>query len=135
MKTMIALLLASLGGLIVPASAAQPAAAPAGPAAEVAVMRVLVVQAPDARAYAHALSVEQAALRSMGVICTFRVWQAQFAGAEAGTIVVQLEFPSFAMLSRYLATVGTIPATPGEPSIATLRKVVSDSVYREVSAK
>ena len=100
MKTTIALLLVSFGGIFVTGAVAQPAAPAAR--AERAMLRIITIQSPDPRAYAQALKVEQAELNKNGVECTFHVWQAEFAGTEAGTVIVTLEFPSYAMHSRYL---------------------------------
>jgi hypothetical protein len=101
-----------------------------------AVMRIVTIQTADVRTYAHELSVEEGMLRRVGINCAFKVWQAQFAGPESGTIIVQLQFPSFEMFARYLDAGRTHPELLPQfnkfnPS---LRKIVSDSIYREVPA-
>jgi len=110
------------------------AAAVAAESAEPAVMRVVIIQTADLKTYTHELSVEEAMLRKVGVNCTFKVWQAHYAGPDTGAIVVALQFANWDMFTRYL-NAGRLHPDLGAQMAKfnpSLRKVVSDSVYLEV---
>lgn len=123
-----------LFGAAVLSSSIPGAAALAAASGEPAVMRVVVVQTSELKTYAHELSVEEGMLRAVGVNCTFKVWQAHYAGPETGTVVVALEFANWDMFTRYLNAGRQHPDLGAQMSKfnPSLRKVVSDSVYLEV---
>ena len=129
MKSLLALLAAVALGSSIPGAAAL-AAESDGPA----VMRVVVIQTSELKTYAHELSVEEGMLRRVGVNCSFKVWQAHYAGAETGTIVVALQFANWDMFTRYLNAGKMHPDLGAQMAKfnPSLRKVVSDSVYEEV---
>jgi len=102
-------------------------------AAEPATLRVLVVQPSNLKAYVHEVGVAQGILKKAGAPGTLRVWQAQFAGAEAGTVVVSIEFANLAALARYYEAARTNTEFAAElAKLVTMRKVVSDSLYQEL---
>lgn len=125
MKRKIASMLVSVTGVLMLAGLAH--------AAEPVALRVLVVQPSDLKAYAHELGVAVGILKKIGIPATLRVWQAQFAGPEAGTVVVSLEFANLATMARYYEAARANADLAAElAKIATLRKVVSDSLYQEI---
>jgi hypothetical protein len=102
-------------------------------AGEPVALRVLVVQPTNLQAYVHELSVAQGMLKKAGAPGTVRAWQAQFAGAEAGTVIVSIEFANLAGLARYYEAARTNSELVAElAKLATMRKVVSDSLYQEL---
>lgn len=129
MKSILALLAAAALGSTIPGTVALAAAS-----GEPAVMRVVIIQTSDLKTYAHELSVEESMLHRVGVNCTFKVWEAHYAGSETGTIVVALQFASWDMFTRYLNAGKTHPDLGAQMAKfnPSLRKVVSDSVYLEV---
>jgi hypothetical protein len=102
-------------------------------AAEPTALRVLVVQPTDLKAYLHELDVAQGIIRKAGLSTKLRAWQAQFAGTEAGTVIVSLEFANLSELAHYYELArGNADMAAELAKIATLRKVVSDSLYQEL---
>ena len=69
-------------------------------AAEPPVLRVIVVETPDVKAYRHELDKLLVLERTVVPELTIRVWRARFAGAEAGTLIVASEVPSLAALAK-----------------------------------
>jgi len=103
-------------------------------AAEPVALRVLVVQPANLQAYVHELGVAKGILKKAGAPGTIRVWQAQFAGAEAGTVIVSIEFANLAGLAHYYEAARSNADLVAElAKLATMRKVVSDSLYQELS--
>jgi hypothetical protein len=108
-------------------------AAPSARAVEPAVLRVLIVETGDVKAYRRELEALLKLERTVVPEATLHVWRARFAGAESGTLVVTAELPNLAALSKidefgrqsaeFAATMRRIEA---------LRHVVSDSLYEEI---
>ena len=96
------------------------------------VLRVVVVKTDSPAAYAQELEKGRQIMKSLGIPATLRVWQARFAGPEAGSVVASIEYPSMAALadaetkltanSEYQAWI---------KSLDKVRKIVSDSLYTE----
>jgi hypothetical protein len=101
--------------------------------AQATVLRVVVVQTDDAVTYVKELERGKALLKRLGSSALLRVWRARFAGAETGTIVVSLEYPSMVVLAgdeaKALADPDYLAWLRG---LDKLRKVVSDSTYDEL---
>ena len=118
-------LLCALGLMLIagmPAQAAEPTA-----------LRILVVQPSDLKAYLHELDIAQGMIKKAGMSTRLRAWQAQFAGTEAGTVIVSLEFANLGELARYYEMTRTNAELAAElAKIVALRKVVSDSLYQEL---
>jgi hypothetical protein len=129
MKSIVAFLAAAALGSTIPGAAVL-AADSGGPA----VMRVVIIQTSDLKTYTHELSVEEGMLHRAGVNCTFKVWEAHYAGPETGTVVVALQFANWDNFTRYLSAGKMHPDLGAQMAKfnPSLRKVVSDSVYLEV---
>jgi hypothetical protein len=124
-KRFASILLSAVGALLMGSSLAQ--------AAEPVALRVLVVQPTDLKAYVQELQVAQGIIKKAGLTTKVRAWQAQFAGAETGTVIVSLEFANLAELARYYELTRTNAELAAQlAKFATLRKIVSDSLYQEL---
>ena len=114
--------LAALVGLFVLASSA-----------EATVLRVVVVETNDVAAYMGQLNTLKASLQRLGSKSTVRAWRARFAGPNAGSIVVAVEYAdmaSFAAEDSMIAKDAEYQATL--KSMSQVRKIVSDSLYEEL---
>src|SRR5687768_431709 len=69
-------------------------------AAQAAVLRVVTVETTDVALYLKEIERGNALLKRGGSPTTMRVWRGQFAGREAGQVVVQLEYPDLAALAK-----------------------------------
>jgi hypothetical protein len=106
----------------------------AGAAAEAAVLRVVVVQASDAGAYAKAIEQGKALLKAKGSPGSIRIWRGRFAGSDAGAIVVSVEYPSLEALAKDDALMAADPELrTWLQGLDKLRKIVSDSIYQELT--
>ena len=102
-------------------------------AAEPVALRVIVVQPTDLKAYVHELGNAQGLIKKAGVSAIVRIWQAQFAGSDAGTVIVSLEFANMAALAHYYEAARSNADLAAElAKLATMRKIVSDSLYTEL---
>ena len=105
-----------------------------GVVAQAATMRILVVETSDAGAYAKALAQGEALLKSKGSQIEIRVWRARFAGADAGSVVISAEYPSLEALAKDEALMASdADLRSWLQSLDKLRKIVSDSIYSEVT--
>ena len=81
--------------------------------AALGLMRVLVVQTADVSAYAHEVENVQALLKKAGQTSRIRVWQATYAGADAGFVVVSIEVANLAALAKLNDAIKTeMPISP-----------------------
>ena len=104
-----------------------------GAAAEAGVLRVVVVEASDAAAYAKALEQGKTLMKAKGLPADIRVWRARFAGDRAGSVVAAIEYPSLEALAKADATMNTDAERKAWlASLSKVRKVISDSIYEEV---
>ena len=62
-------------------------------AAQATVLRVVTIQTDNLDAYVKDLAKGQALLKKIGSVQELRIWRARFAGTDAGTVVVSIEFP------------------------------------------
>ena len=105
------------------------AAAPL-PAAEPVVLRVVVVQTEQPDVYLAEIERGRALLKRIGNVSALRVWRARFAGPDAGTIVVSVEYPSLAAFAADDARAAASPEVQAWlRGLEKIRKVVSDSLY------
>jgi len=105
-----------------------------GSMAQAATLRVVVVHATDADGYVKSIEQGKALLKSKGSPATIRVWRARFAGTDAGAIVVSVEYPNLEALAKDDAKMASDPELKSWlQSLDKLRKVVSDSVYNELT--
>jgi hypothetical protein len=96
-------------------------------------LRVVVVQTTDVPGYVKAIADGQALLRSKGSAAVLRVWVARYAGPEAGSIIVSVEYPSLEALAKD----DTMMRSDADlrawlAGLAKMRKIVSDSIYEEL---
>ena len=98
-----------------------------------AVLRVVTVETADVAAYVKEVERGNALLKKGGSPAAMRVWRGQFAGADAGKVVVHLEYPDLAALARDNEKFSKDPEMQSWlKSVERLRKVLSDSVYQEL---
>jgi hypothetical protein len=98
------------------------------------ILRVIVIQTTDLKAYIHEVDTLRAQFKKSGIPVTLRAWRARFAGTDAGAVVVSVEMPDLATLAKVddaQKTNAEIVATMQR--IGALRKIVSDSLYEELS--
>ena len=108
------------------------AASSAAFAQKATVLRVVVVKTDSPAAYAQELEKGRQLMKSLGIQATIRVFQARFAGPEAGSVVASIEYPSMAALAEGDANLAA--STDYQAWIKNLdkvRKIVSDSLYTE----
>jgi hypothetical protein len=101
--------------------------------AEAAVLRVVVIETKDVPGYMADIARIRAIQQRLGSKAVLRVWRARYAGADAGAIVVALEYPDWASFTgdeaqqngdaEYQAVIKGLDAK---------RRIVSDSIYEEV---
>ena len=96
------------------------------------VLRVVVVKTDDPAAYAQAIEKGKVVMKSLGIQAQTRVWQARFAGPEAGMVVATIEYPSMAAFADAVAkTNASSDYQAWLKELDKVRKIVSDSLYSE----
>jgi hypothetical protein len=96
------------------------------------VLRVVTVKTDDPAAYAQELEKGRQIMKSIGIQAQTRVWQARFAGPEAGAVVVSIEYPSMAAFADAVAkTNASSEYQAWLKGLDKVRKIVSDSLYSE----
>jgi len=101
--------------------------------AHATVLRVVTVQSDNLDAYVQELGRGQALIKKLGGSAILRVWHARFAGPDAGTIVISIEYPDLITFAHdEKAVTGTPEFQTWFKGLAKLRKVVSDSLYDEL---
>jgi hypothetical protein len=71
-------------------------------------------------------------MKSLGIQAQTRVWQARFAGPEAGAVVVSIEYPSMAAFADGVAkSNASSEYQMWLKGLDKVRKIVSDSLYSE----
>jgi hypothetical protein len=95
-------------------------------------LRVVVVEASDVGAYVKALEDGKALLKKSSP-AELHVWLARYAGPNAGSVVVSIEYPSLEALAKD----DTMMRSDAELSgwlerLSKIRKIVSDSIYEEL---
>lgn len=97
-----------------------------------AVLRVVMIKTDNPAAYIQEIEKGRQILKSLGVQATTRVWQARFAGPEAGGIVASIEYPSMdAFADAYKKTSASADYQNWLKDLDKIRKIVSDSLYTE----
>jgi hypothetical protein len=97
------------------------------------VIRVVIVKTDNAAAYAQALEDGKAIMKKAGIESTTRVYQATFAGPNAGTVVAVLEYPSMVALAEAQAKLSTDKEySAWLKGLDKIRTIISDSIYREL---
>ncbi|HZF16406.1 MAG TPA: hypothetical protein VE046_10725 [Steroidobacteraceae bacterium] len=96
-------------------------------------LRVIVVQTTDVAGYVKSLQEGQAVLKAKGGTGTIRAWVATFAGSEAGSVIVSVEYPSLEALAKDTAMMKSDAELKAwMQKLGTMRKIVSDSIYEEL---
>src|ERR1700730_16232399 len=96
------------------------------------VLRVVVVKTDDVAAYVQEIEKGRQVMKSIGIQAQTRVWQAKFAGPEAGAVVVSIEYPSMTAFADAVAkTNSSSEYQAWLKGLDKLRKIVSDSLYTE----
>jgi hypothetical protein len=102
-------------------------------AADTVVLRVLVVKTDDPGAYVKEIEKGKALMKRLGASAVIRVWRARFAGDDAGSTVVSIEYPSLAVMAKDEASVeASTEYQTWFKGLDKLRTIVSDSLYAEV---
>ena len=97
------------------------------------VARVVVVKTDNVAAYLQALETSKEILKKLGITSQIRVWQATFAGPQAGSIVVAIEYPNMAALADADAKTRTDKDyVAWLKNLEKIRTIVSDSIYKEL---
>ena len=108
------------------------AASSAACAQKATVVRVVVVKTDNPAAYAQEIEKGRQIMKGLGVQATTRVFQARFAGPEAGAVVVSIEYPSMdAFADAYKKTSASSDYQNWLKDLDKVRKIVSDSLYTE----
>jgi hypothetical protein len=96
------------------------------------VLRVVVVKTDDPAAYAQELEKGKQIMKSLGIQGQTRVWQARFAGPDAGMVVATIEYPNMAAFAEAAAkTSASSDYQTWIKGLDKIRKIVSDSLYTE----
>ena len=96
------------------------------------VLRVVVVKTDDPAAYAQEIEKGRQVMKSLGVQGQTRVWQARFAGPDAGMVVATIEYPNMAAFADAVAkTNASSEYQAWIKGLDKIRKIVSDSLYTE----
>jgi ABC-type sugar transport system substrate-binding protein len=96
------------------------------------VLRVVVVKTDDVAAYVQEIEKGRQVMKGIGIQAQTRVWQAKFAGPEAGAVVVSIEYPSMTAFADAVAkTNSSSEYQAWLKGLDKLRKIVSDSLYTE----
>ena len=97
------------------------------------VVRVVVVKTDNPAAYAQAIEAGKEIMKKAGVSANTRVYQASYAGPDAGAVIAAIEYPSITALAeaemKLRADKDYVAWLKG---LDNIRTIVSDSVYREL---
>jgi len=97
------------------------------------VVRVVVVNTDNPTAYAQALEEGKAIMKKAGINETIHVYQATYAGPNAGSIAVSIEYPSMVALAEAEAKLrADKDYVAWIKGLDKIRTIVSDSIYREL---
>jgi hypothetical protein len=108
------------------------ASAPVAIAADT-VLRVVVVETNNIAEYMKQLERGKAIMKDAGSTPVLRVWQALYAGPNAGQIVVSVEYPGIQAFANDSAKLRKDPTFAAWlKGLEGVRKIVSDSLYEEM---
>jgi ABC-type sugar transport system substrate-binding protein len=97
------------------------------------VVRVVVVKTDNPAAYAQLIESGKEIMKRLGLSSETHVYQAQYAGTEAGTVVATIEYPSLAALADADAkTRADKDYQAWIKNLNAVRTIVSDSIFREL---
>ena len=102
-------------------------------AANTAWARVISVKTDNLSAYMAELDKGRAINKRLGLSVRIRVWRATYAGHEAGTLIVTIEYPSWAAFADTQAKTTADPEfSKWLAGLDKVRTITSDSLYREL---
>lgn len=102
------------------------------PAAQAAVLRIVVVVPDNLESYVKEIEKGQALNKKLGSTAIIRVWRARFAGDSAGSVVVSLEYPDLATLAADEKKMAAdSDYQDWYTKLKKSRKLVSESLYEE----
>jgi ABC-type sugar transport system substrate-binding protein len=97
------------------------------------VARIVVVKTDNVAAYLQALENGKEIMKKIGITQQIRVWQATFAGPNAGSIVVAIEYPNIAAFADADAkTRADKDYQAWLKGLEKIRTILSDSLYKEL---
>lgn len=98
-------------------------------------MRVVAVNTDDVGAYVAELREGKQMMAKLAPKMQMRAWQATFAGEAAGGVIVALEYPGSlsAFATAWEKTLADKKMAAWLEGLGSLRELVSDSLYRELS--
>jgi hypothetical protein len=101
--------------------------------AQATVLRVVVVETADVKAYAEELEAGKKILKDAGSPGIIRSWVARYAGEQAGSVVVSIEYADMTALAKDYETMNKNPDYAAWlKALGKIRTVVSDSIYEEL---
>ena len=97
------------------------------------VLRVIVVQTDSPGAYIkEVLETGRAHMKRLESTGNLRIWKAKYAGNNAGSVVISIEYPSLTALAADDKKGAADPALGAWiRGLDKMRKIVSDSLYSE----
>jgi hypothetical protein len=102
-------------------------------AQKTAVQRVVVVKTDNVAAYVQAIARGKEIQTKLGINIPTRIWQGTFAGPNAGTVVVTIEFPDMGTLAQdYTKLNADSDYQAWLKDLDKIRTIVSDSIYKEL---
>ncbi|HEY2821556.1 MAG TPA: hypothetical protein VGJ06_10995 [Candidatus Acidoferrum sp.] len=97
------------------------------------VIRVVIVKTDNPAAYAEAIEKGKEIMKKAGMSQVIHVYQAQYAGAEAGAVATVIEYPSLTALAEADAKLrANKEYVEWIRELGKIRTIMSDSVYREL---
>ena len=98
-------------------------------------LRVVSVSTDDIGAYVAELRKGKQMMAKLSPKMEMRAWQATFAGEEAGSVIVALEYPGSlsAFATAWEKTLADKKMAEWLEGLGGVRELVSDSIYRELS--
>jgi hypothetical protein len=101
--------------------------------ADSVVLRVVVVKTDNVEGYVKELEKGKAVLKRLESSGVIRAWRAKFAGENAGSVVVSVEYPSMAAFAKDDAKIAADAEYQAWlKGLDKFRKIVSDSLYSEL---
>jgi hypothetical protein len=102
-------------------------------AADQVVLRVVAIESDNVSGYLKELEKGKALLKRLESPAIVRVWQARFAGRDAGSVVASVEWPSMAAFAKDEAKTSADPEYQAWlKGLSKFRKILSDSLYAEL---
>ncbi len=97
------------------------------------VQRVVVIKTDNVAAYVQQIDRGKEIQKKLGVPTHIRVWQATFAGPNAGTVVVAMEYADMAAFADAYTKINADPDYRAWlKDLDKIRTIVSDSLYKEL---